>query len=68
MGIKVLKFGGTSLANADQFRLVANIIKSDENRRTYKITRKNDEKNSYAYDILRKYGLDKESLLERSKA
>ena len=44
------------------------VDKSDENRRTYKITRKNDEKNSYAYDILRKYGLDKESLLERSKA
>ena len=33
MGIKVLKFGGTSLANADQFRQVADIIKSDENRR-----------------------------------
>ncbi len=33
MGIKVLKFGGTSLANAEHFRLVANIVKSDENRR-----------------------------------
>ncbi len=33
MGIKVLKFGGTSLANAEQFRLVANIVKSDNERR-----------------------------------
>jgi len=44
------------------------VDKSDENRRTYKITRRNNEKNSYAYDILRKYGLDRESLMERSKS
>ena len=33
MGIKVLKFGGTSLANASQFRLVADIVRSDDSRR-----------------------------------
>jgi len=31
--MKVVKFGGTSLANADQFKKVANIIKSDEERK-----------------------------------
>ncbi len=30
---KVVKFGGTSLANAEQFKKVADIIKSDSNRR-----------------------------------
>ncbi len=45
--------------------LGVSIDKSDENRRTFKITRKNNEKSSYAYDILKKYGLDRESLLER---
>lgn len=33
MGVKVVKFGGSSLADANQFRKVANIIKSDDNRR-----------------------------------
>ncbi len=33
MGIKVVKFGGSSLASAEQFRKVADIIKGDENRR-----------------------------------
>lgn len=32
-GIKVVKFGGSSLADANQFRKVASIIKSDEARR-----------------------------------
>ena len=31
--VKVVKFGGSSLADADQFRKVAEIIKSDESRR-----------------------------------
>jgi len=31
--LKVVKFGGTSLASADQFRKVAEIIKSDKTRR-----------------------------------
>lgn len=31
--VKVVKFGGSSLANADQFRKVADIIKSDPDRR-----------------------------------
>ncbi len=31
--IKVVKFGGSSLANAEQFRKVADIIQSDESRR-----------------------------------
>lgn len=33
MGIKVAKFGGTSLADADQFRKVESIIKADKERR-----------------------------------
>ncbi len=33
MGLKVLKFGGTSLADATHFRQVAEIIKSDPERR-----------------------------------
>ena len=33
MSIKVLKFGGSSLADAEHFRSVANIIKSDPTRR-----------------------------------
>lgn len=41
------------------------VHKDDENKRTFRITRRNNERCSYAYDILRKYGLDKESLAER---
>ena len=33
MGVKVLKFGGSSLADANQFRRVADIIKSEPERR-----------------------------------
>lgn len=33
MGYKVVKFGGSSLADAQQFRKVADIIKSDDKRR-----------------------------------
>ena len=33
MSLKVVKFGGSSLASADQFRKVASIIKADKNRR-----------------------------------
>ena len=33
MGLKVLKFGGSSLCDSDHFRQVANIIKSDDERR-----------------------------------
>lgn len=33
MGVKVVKFGGSSLADANQFRKVADIIKADEKRR-----------------------------------
>ena len=33
MGLKVVKFGGSSLADAEQFRKVAAIIKADPNRR-----------------------------------
>ena len=33
MGVKVLKFGGSSLADAEHFRAVAEIIKSDPTRR-----------------------------------
>jgi len=41
------------------------VNKDDENRRTFKISLKNDEKCSYAHDILVKYGLDKASLEKR---
>ncbi len=41
------------------------VNKEDENKRTFKITRKNNERSSYAHDILVKYGLDFESLMER---
>ncbi len=33
MGIKVVKFGGSSLADAEHFRRVAEIVKADPNRR-----------------------------------
>ena len=33
MGLKVLKFGGSSLADANHFRLVANIVKAEPERR-----------------------------------
>jgi aspartate kinase len=33
MGLKVVKFGGSSLADANQFRKVAAIVKADPNRR-----------------------------------
>ena len=33
MGLKVVKFGGSSLADANQFKKVANIIKSDDRRK-----------------------------------
>lgn len=33
MGLKVVKFGGSSLADAEQFRKVAQIVKADPNRR-----------------------------------
>ena len=33
MSLKVLKFGGSSLADAEHFRQVAEIVKSDPNRR-----------------------------------
>ena len=33
MGLKVLKFGGSSLADAAHFNIVANIVKADEERR-----------------------------------
>ena len=31
--VKVVKFGGSSLASADQFKKVGNIIRSDASRR-----------------------------------
>ena len=33
MSLKVLKFGGTSLADAEHFRAAAEIIKSEPDRR-----------------------------------
>lgn len=37
----------------------------DSNRRTYKISKKNDSKGSYAKDVLEKYGLTEEALEKR---
>lgn len=45
--------------------LSAQIDESDENKRTYKIKKSKGSASSYALDILKKYGLDKESLRER---
>ncbi len=44
--IKVLKFGGSSLADAGQFRKVADIIKSEESRR-YVVASAPGKRNSY---------------------
>ena len=33
MGLKVLKFGGSSLADAEHFRAVADIVKAEKERR-----------------------------------
>jgi len=42
--------------------LCAEVDETDENKRTYKIRRARTTNSSYAYDILKKYGLDRESL------
>jgi len=41
------------------------VDKDDENKRTFRITRKSNGRSSYAHDILVKYGLDIDSLMER---
>ncbi len=41
------------------------IDKDDQNRRTFKVTRKKDSGGSFALDILKKYSLTKEALEER---
>lgn len=45
--------------------LSAEVDKSDENRRTFRIVRSKGRSFSYAYDILKKYRLDKDSLSDR---
>jgi len=45
--------------------LSAEVDLSDKNRRTYRIVRAKGATSSYAADILKKYGLDRESLLAR---
>ena len=45
--------------------LAAVVDPEDENRRTYKIRRVDRTDSSYARDILRKYGLDGDSLAAR---
>ena len=42
------------------------IDESDDNRRTYRITRVGDRRSSFARDILKKYALDRDSLEKRS--
>ncbi len=41
------------------------VDEDDQNRRTYRIERRREAEGSYASDILRRYGLDAESLLSR---
>ena len=43
----------------------AEIDPADENKRTYRIVKSKGNASSYAADILKKYGLDKDSLRER---
>ena len=38
--VKVVKFGGSSLASAEQFKKVGNIIRAEESRRYVVCTRK----------------------------
>ncbi|MBQ8509631.1 MAG: hypothetical protein IJ493_06960 [Clostridia bacterium] len=45
--------------------LTALVDAADGNRRTWRIARKNGRTSSFAADILRKYKLDRESLMER---
>lgn len=45
--------------------LSAEIDPADENKRTYRIVKSKGNASSYAADILKKYGLDKDSLRER---
>lgn len=51
-----------ALTNGEIPVLEAQVDETDENRRTYRIRRAVRTKSSYAYDILKKYGLDRESL------
>ena len=64
MGIKVVKFGGSSLADAEHFRRVAEIIKADPNRRFVVASApgkrsKNDEKVTdmlyHCYEMVRNH-------------
>ena len=63
MSVKVLKFGGSSLADADHFRKVAEIVKSDPERR-YVVASAPGKRNEYdekVTDLLFKcYQLTKE--------
>lgn len=53
--------------NLDFPVLISEVCPEDGNRRTFKIVRSKSAVASYAYDILRKYRLDKDSLTERRK-
>ena len=48
--------------------LSAQVHPLDENKRTYKIIKQKGRASSYAADILKKYGIDKESLSNRRNA
>jgi len=47
--------------------LAAQIDENDENRRTYRIRRVSATRSSYAFDILKKYRLDRDSLEEAAE-
>ena len=53
--------------NLDFPVLISEVCPEDGNRRTFKIVRSKSAVASYAYDIFRKYRLDKDSLTERRK-
>ncbi|MBQ8392147.1 MAG: hypothetical protein IJX51_00090 [Clostridia bacterium] len=65
------KIGGLYVTHFHEIRdtsfpiLGVEVDKSDENKRTYKITQKTGDRSSFAHDILVKYRLDKASLEER---
>ena len=48
--------------------LSAEIDPADENKRTFRIVRAKGSTSSYAADILKKYGLDKDSLEKRRRS
>ena len=64
-GIFVTHFHELQAMGAGYSFLEAVIDRENENERTYKIVKQKSGNGSYAFDILKKYGLDRESLERR---